>query len=168
LRLRSPNGPQAALATVSVSCSAVSIPLNPRQTLREIELCLSAVEPDAVLLINGADSVVRRIAERRNVKILEMVQSRDGVLDFQIDSAQNVTRVSDEPHEPDPIAPAFILQTSGTSSEPKLIPTSHLNMLAAAGRVRAWVDLTPQDRCLCVSPVFYAHGSARNDIRAAP
>jgi oxalate---CoA ligase len=153
-----PNQPRAALATVSVSCSAVSIPLNPRQTLREIELCLSAVQPDAVLLINGVDSVVRRIAERRSVKILEMVQSRDGVLDFQIDSAQTVTRVSDEPHEPDPIAPAFILQTSGTSSEPKLIPTSHLNMLAAAARVRAWFDLKPQDRCLSVSPTFYAHG----------
>jgi oxalate---CoA ligase len=168
LRLRSPNGPQAALATVSVSCSAVSIPLNPRQTLREIELCLSAVEPDAVVLIKGADSVVRRTAERRSIKILEMVRPQDGMLNFQINSEHNVISTGDEPDEPDPVSSAFILQTSGTSSEPKLIPTSHLNMLAAAGRVRAWVDLTPQDRCLCVSPVFYAHGSARNDIRAAP
>ena len=153
-----PNQPQAALATVSVSCSAVSIPLNPRQTLREIELCLSAVQPDAVLLIKGADFIVRRIAERGGMKILEMFRSRDGELDFQIDSEQTVTAAGDEPNEPDPVAAAFILQTSGTSSEPKLIPTSHLNMLAAAARVRAWFNLTPQDRCLSVSPTFYAHG----------
>src|ERR1700735_4245928 len=29
-----PNGPHAALAIVAVACSAVSVPLNPRQTLR--------------------------------------------------------------------------------------------------------------------------------------
>ena len=32
-----PNGPQAALAIVAVACSATAIPLNPKQTLREIE-----------------------------------------------------------------------------------------------------------------------------------
>ena len=37
-----PNGPQAALAIVAVSCAAVCIPLNPRQTLPEIEKCLAA------------------------------------------------------------------------------------------------------------------------------
>ena len=63
-----------------------------------------------------------------------------------------------EPDEPDPDAPAFILQTSGTTAEPKLIPFSHRNMLAAAARVQTWFDLTPQDRCLSVSPVFYSHG----------
>ena len=31
-------------------------------------------------------------------------------------------------------------------------------MLAAAARVQAWFDLTPQDRCLSVSPLFYSHG----------
>ena len=65
---------------------------------------------------------------------------------------------SAEPDEPDAEAPAFILQTSGTTAKPKLIPTSHRNMLASAARVQGWFDLTTQDRCLCVSPVFYAHG----------
>ena len=32
-----PSGPQAAVAIIAVSCSAVSIPFSPRQTLREIE-----------------------------------------------------------------------------------------------------------------------------------
>ena len=36
-RGRNAEWPQAALAIVAVACSAVSIPLNPRQTLSEIE-----------------------------------------------------------------------------------------------------------------------------------
>ncbi len=31
-------------------------------------------------------------------------------------------------------------------------------MLASARRVESWFDLTPADRCLCVSPISYAHG----------
>ena len=31
-------------------------------------------------------------------------------------------------------------------------------MLAVAARYQAWFDLTSEDRCLCVNPVFYAHG----------
>ena len=46
----------------------------------------------------------------------------------------------------------------GTAAEPKLIPFTHRNMLAAASRLQAWFDLTPQDRCLSVSPPFYSHG----------
>lgn len=155
-----PNGPQAALAIVAVACSAVSIPLNPRQTVREIEVCLAALRPDAVLLVKGADSVVRRVAERASIKILEVAQSQESVLNIGILAPQNSTAAAtaDEPDEPSPDAPAFILQTSGTTSEPKLIPTSHRNMLAAAARVQTWFNLTPRDRCLSVSPVFYAHG----------
>ena len=31
-------------------------------------------------------------------------------------------------------------------------------MLAAASRLKAWYDLTPQDCCLSASPLFYSHG----------
>jgi len=154
-----PNGPRATLVIVAVSCSAVSVPLNPRQTLREIEVCLAAVQPDAVLLVKGADSVVRRVAERTGIKILEVARSRDGVLDVRIDTAQiSACAASGEPDEPEPTAPAFILQTSGTAAEPKLIPFSHRNMLAAAARLQSWFNLTPHDRCLSASPPFYSHG----------
>jgi acyl-CoA synthetase (AMP-forming)/AMP-acid ligase II/acyl carrier protein len=154
-----PNGPQAALAIVAVACSAVSIPLNPRQTLREIEMGLATLRPDAILLFKGTDSVARQAAEERGTAIIEVAQSKQGALGFESVEPQISTAATpDESDEPDPKAPAFILQTSGTASEPKLIPFSHRNMLAAAARVQAWFNLSPQDRCLSVSPVFYSHG----------
>ena len=153
------NGPQAALAIVAIACSAVSIPLNPRQTLAEIETSLAALQPDAVLVTKGADSAARRVAEREGITIIEATQTKDNDVVLGISaSATSVAEPRDEFSDPQPSEPAFILQTSGTSSEPKLIPTSHCNMIAAAARVQAWFDLTPEDRCLCVSPVFYAHG----------
>jgi oxalate---CoA ligase len=154
-----PNGPQAALAIVAVTCSAVSIPLNPRQTLREIETCFSALRPDAIFLMKGNDSPARQAAVLKGIAVIEVTQSKESGLGFSIVEPQTRTIAApDEPDEPDPDAPAFILQTSGTAAEPKLIPFSHRNMLAAAARLQAWFDLTPQDRCLSVSPPFYSHG----------
>ena len=153
------DSPQAALAIVAVACSAVSIPLNPRQTLSEIETCFAAVRPDAVLVVKGADSAAKSAAERKGITIIEVTQAKEGTLAF--DFARPKTGIAappDQPDEPDPDAPAFILQTSGTSAEPKLVPYSHRNMLVTAAIAKAWYNLTPQDRCLSVSPVFYAHG----------
>jgi acyl-CoA synthetase (AMP-forming)/AMP-acid ligase II len=153
------NGPQAALAIVAVACSAVSIPVNIRQTVGEVESFLAALRPDAVLVAKGADSAVRRAAERNSVTLVEATLSKDGTVGFRIAAPENSVCVAlDEFDEPQPNAPAFILQTSGTSAQPKLVATSHSNMLAAGAKVRAWFDLTPQDCCLSVSPVYYAHG----------
>jgi acyl-CoA synthetase (AMP-forming)/AMP-acid ligase II/thioesterase domain-containing protein/acyl carrier protein len=154
-----PSGPQAALAIVAVACSAVSIPLNPRQTLREIEVCLTALRPDAVLLMKTNGSVAQQAAERQGLAVIEAIPTKEGILGFSIIQPKSSPAATHgEPDEPDPTAPAFILQTSGTAAEPKLIPFSHRNMLAAAARLQAWFNLTPQDRCLSVSPPFYSHG----------
>jgi oxalate---CoA ligase len=153
-----PNGPQAALAIVAVSCSAVCIPLNPHQTVHEIERCLAAVRPDAILLMKGDGSAARQAAQAGGVTIIEAVQAKADVLGLDITGPSAAAIASDEPDEPGPEAPAFILQTSGTTAEPKLIPFSHRNMLAAASRLKAWYDLTPQDCCLSATPLFYSHG----------
>jgi len=151
-----PNGPHAALAIVAVACSAVAIPLNPKHSLDEIEKGFSALRPDAVLLFRGSDSAARRAAERKGLAIIEAIPASEGTLGLKVVAPKSGTTAP--PDEPDPDAPAFILQTSGTTSEPKSIPFSHRNMLAAAARHKAWYDLTPKDRCLSLSPIFYSHG----------
>jgi oxalate---CoA ligase len=153
------DGPQAAVAIIAIACSAVSIPLNPRQTLNEIETCFAALRPDAVLVVEGANTTaVRSTAERKGITIIEATQ-KHGALGLNIAAPKaTVAIASNKSDEPDPDAPAFILQTSGTAAEPKLVPYSHRNMLVTAAIAKAWYDLTPQDRCLSVSPVFYAHG----------
>jgi oxalate---CoA ligase len=151
-----PNGPHAALAVVAVACSAVAVPLNPKQTLVEMERCLAALRLNAILLFQSEDSAARQAAMRNGLAIIEVSRSGNGTLGLSISAPQGVAH--DESEEPDPEAPAFILQTSGTAAEPKLIPFSHRNMLAAAARLRDWFEWAPGDRCLCANPVFYSHG----------
>ena len=79
-----PNGPQTALAIVAVSCSAVCVPLNPRQTLPEIEKCLAAIRPDAVLLMRDEEFAAREAAAAAGVTIIEAVPAKAGVLRLDI------------------------------------------------------------------------------------
>jgi oxalate---CoA ligase len=53
---------------------------------------------------------------------------------------------------------AFILRTSGTTARPKLVPITHRNRLATAAAIQEWFALTPDDRVLCVMPLYYALG----------
>ena len=79
-----PNGPQSALAIVAVGCSAVSIPVNPKQNRREIEVCLDTLRADAILLMKDGDSVAREAAQRLGLSILEAIPAPARELGFAI------------------------------------------------------------------------------------
>ncbi len=53
---------------------------------------------------------------------------------------------------------ALLLQTSGTTSQPKVVPLSHANLLASARSVAEALDLGPEDRSLAAMPLFHIHG----------
>ena len=148
-----PNGPEAILAIVAVACCSIAVPIDPRLSPAEIDQRLDMLRLNALLVPQGSTS---EEAERRGLSIIEAAPAGHGQLGLKI-----TAQVSDLPAidaEPDPRSPAFILQTSGTTAQPKLIPFSHSNMLAAAARIQAWFGLTPRDRCLIVSPPYYSHG----------
>ena len=91
-----PNGPQAALAIVAVACSAVSIPLNPRQTLREIETGFADLFPGRrPALAKGRNPMSGAWLSRSGIKILEAVRSQDGASGLSsIDAPQSASRRS--------------------------------------------------------------------------
>ena len=151
-----PNGPEAILTIVAVACCSIAVPLDPRLSQAEIDQRLDMLRLNALLVPQGSASEARQAAERRRLAIIEAAPVGHGQLGLNI-----AVQVSDSPAidaEPDPGSPAFILQTSGTTAQPKLIPFSHSNMLAAAARLQAWFGLTHRDRCLSVSSPYYSHG----------
>jgi acyl-CoA synthetase (AMP-forming)/AMP-acid ligase II len=150
------NGPLTALAVVTIACSAVAVPIDLKKlTLLGLDDQLAALRPAAVVLLSQTDSPARTIAERQGIPLIQL-NSHKGKLNLHLFGHRPSSAQS--PKEPIADSPAFILHTSSTTGKPKVIPTSHRSMLAAAARVRAWFELTPLDRCLCVSPVHYAHG----------
>jgi acyl-CoA synthetase (AMP-forming)/AMP-acid ligase II len=151
-----PSGPKAALAIVAVVCAAVAVPIDVNLTAPEIAERLAMLRVDAVLVPREGASATRDIARQNGLPVIEIAASPAGGLGLDISIARIGPAAAGEP--PDAESVAFILQTSGTTATPKLIPFRHRNMLAAAARVRSWFGLVPEDRCLCVSPVHYAHG----------
>ena len=151
-----PNGADAALAIVATACAAVAVPIDTQLTAPEIDGRLASLRPRAVIVPGDGPSATRDVAMGRGLTVIEANREGPGKLGMNL-SAPNVGPGA-AAEEPDAAAIAFILQTSGTTAEPKLIPFSHGNMLAAAARVQSWFGLTPADRCLSVSPVCYSHG----------
>jgi oxalate---CoA ligase len=150
------NSAEATLAIVAVAAAAAAVPLDPKLTFAEVERCLRILCPNAVLVPRGADSTARKVAEHLRLPIIEASVAHNGRLGLRLTvPTVGAAAPSDDP---DPGAPAFILHTSGTTADPNLVPFSHRNMLAAAERVKFWFRLTPQDRCLSVSPLYYSHG----------
>jgi oxalate---CoA ligase len=147
------NSAQAARAMIAITCSATSVPIDPKLTVAEVERCLLILRPQSVLVLGDTDSAARTAAEQRGFPIIEAIVSQDGRLQLVVPRIGPPLPLN----EPDPAAPAFILHTSGTSADPNFVPFSHRNMLAVIERLQTWYELTPQDRCLNVSPVYYSH-----------
>ena len=151
------NAPQAALAIVAASCTAVAVPFDPNLTAVEIETRLKLLDLDAIIVLAGDDFPVRDAAERHGIAVIEAAPAAERGLGLSLVVPGEGSPAP--PDDPEPEAPAFILQTSGTTAaEPNLIPYSHRNMLATAARVKRWFNLDDDDRCLSVSPVYYCHG----------
>jgi acyl-CoA synthetase (AMP-forming)/AMP-acid ligase II/acyl carrier protein len=149
------NPAQAALAIVAISCSATAVPIDPKLTIPEVNRCLQILRPDAVLVLRGAASSARSIASERGVPIIEASVTEPGRLPlaFAVPKIGSALPLD----ETNAHTPLFILHTSGTTADPNLVPFSHLNMLAVMERLQTWFGLTPRDRCLTVSPVYYSH-----------
>lgn len=146
---------QAGLAIIAIASSAVAVPLDPKLTTAEVERCFALLRPTAVLALCNDGAVARGVAERRKLPIIEAGLAPHGKLGLQlaIPKIGSVLPLDG----PDPETPAFILHTSGTTADPNLVPFSHRNLMAITERLQTWFSLTPEDRCLNVSPVYYSH-----------
>jgi acyl-CoA synthetase (AMP-forming)/AMP-acid ligase II len=151
-----PSGPDAALAIVATACAAVAIPIDTQLTAPEIDERLAMLRPRAVIVPGDGPSATRDVAMDRGLPTIAANRERTGKLGLNLSGSPVGPAAAAV--EPDAASIAFILQTSGTTARPKLIPFTHGNMLAAAARVQSWFDLAAADRCLSVSPICYSHG----------
>ncbi len=151
-----PTGPEAAVAIIALSCHAVAVPLNPDAVEAELEERSRALRLDAVAVLDGTRTTAEAVAQRRGIAVLKL--SRRGPAAGSLALTAGMADVAVDASDAKPGDIAFILNTSGTTAQPKIVPVTHANLTAIAVKFRGWFGLSPEDRSLCLIPLYYAQG----------
>ena len=152
-----PNGPEMALAFLSIASAATSAPLNPAFRASEFDFYLSDLNARALVALEGDESPARAVALARDIPIIDIVPSVQGSAGlFTLAGDAGPLMAPPGPAQPDDVA--LVLHTSGTTSRPKMVPLTHRNLCASAESIRRSLQLTDRDRCLNVMPLFHIHG----------
>lgn len=135
-----------AVTMIAVASVATCVPFGSALTAREYRVGFSRTGVRAVVLESGSASPVRVAAESLGLQLLEASRSPEG------ESGVCLLAGGRDGGSPlgysGPEDTAFVLQTSGTTGSPKVIPIGQAAICAGA---RLWVDrlqLSERDRCL--------------------
>jgi acyl-CoA synthetase (AMP-forming)/AMP-acid ligase II/thioesterase domain-containing protein/acyl carrier protein len=151
------NGPDAASCNLAVAAAATAAPLNIGCTASQFQEHFSALGVDAVIVENGSDSAAKRVAEEMGIPVIRLFAERHmpaGV--FSLEAGNRKKPKISGFAAPEDVA--FLMHTSGSTSRPKIVPLTHLNFCSGATNNATHLELTADDRCLCVTGMFYTQG----------
>jgi acyl-CoA synthetase (AMP-forming)/AMP-acid ligase II/acyl carrier protein len=151
-----PNGPELPVAILAVAASATCAPINPAYQSDDVERYFADLRLDALITHPAIDSPARRVALSRGVPVIDLSPALDLEAGLFTLSGGHDDAAPDESVRPDDVA--VLLTTSGTTSRPKVVPQTHANICAGAFSNVAALNLTENDRCLNVLPLFHGHG----------
>ena len=150
-----PNGPEMAAAFIAVATWAAAAPLNPACRAEELDFCFRDLEVRALIILGGLDSPARGLAARRGIPTVDLTPDGNGPAGgFML----SVPFAEAGPAHPAPDDVALVLHTSGTTSQPKIVPLRHRNLAASARNIATTLALTAEDRGLVIMPLFHIHG----------
>ncbi|MDU8912374.1 acyl--CoA ligase [Aestuariicoccus sp. MJ-SS9] len=151
-----PNGPDMATAFITIAQAATTAPLNPAYREDEYAFYLEDLKAKAIVLAEGEDGPALAAAQKTGMTVLRLTPDADiaGVFDLKAEG----DTVAAEEGTPGPEEVALILHTSGTTSRPKIVPLLQSNVAASAVHIAQSLNLTAEDRCMNVMPLFHIHG----------
>jgi len=150
------NGPEMATAFLSVVAGFTCAPLNPLYREKELEFYLSDMRASAIIVPSDAEPYVRAVARSLCIQVITLNPAGSLAGSFSI-SGEKQERIHETGFAgPDDIA--LVLHTSGTTSRPKLVPVTQSSIVASAGYMAEPLELTENDKCLSVMPLFHIHG----------
>jgi benzoate-CoA ligase family protein len=145
---------------------AVPLPLNPLLPVRDVALAAADSRARVAVLpsdrVDLLDALAGDAAELAHV-VLVGAKATDRRPGLGIEQ-HGWNEVASRRNAPVPFgtwedSPGFWLCTSGTTGRPKLAMHRHVDLrLTAEGYAREILQLTPEDRCFSVAPMFHAYG----------
>ena len=152
-----PRGPEAALLSVAVCCTATVLPLNPNLAATDLEEELARIRLDA--LIVPADAVLPGWVTTAGDRV-GLFKATKAISSFEEITLEQVRPVG-RSHPDSPVTAqswAAIFRTSGTTGVSKRVPVTHGNLIEMARKMQRWLKLTPADRSACILPIYYNAG----------
>jgi acyl-CoA synthetase (AMP-forming)/AMP-acid ligase II len=154
-----PNGPEMAAAFLTVACGATTAPLNPGYRTEEFAFYLGDLNARALIVQQGMKTEARAAAAERGVQVIELVPDEAGPAGlFTLLAEGGAAGEAARPGMAEPGDIALVLHTSGTTSRPKIVPLTQVNVTASAHHIGQALALTPDDVCLNIMPLFHIHG----------
>ena len=153
-----PDGPELLTAMLGAMQTVALAPLDWKFTEAELRSRLALMPARCLWTAAGSDSRAAAAARALGIPVIEARFSSDGAVAFAVlndtgaDALPNRNCVSGEI--------ALILQTSATTSAPKLVPLTRDNVEAICENAQSGLPFDSQDRYLSLMPLHHVLGFA--------
>src|SRR5271166_5369146 len=152
-----PNGPKMAAAFLAIGSGATAAPLNPAYRADEFEFYMSDLNARALVAEAGSSSPALEAAKKLGIAVLTLTsECARGAGAFSLSGAARGAAA--RPGRAGAEDVALILHTSGTTSRPKIVPLSQVNVTKSAENSATSLAFTAADRGLNIMPLFHIHG----------
>ncbi len=153
-----PNGPEMATAFLAISAVCTCAPLNPSLKYDDYKFSYEDLHIKALVIAKRMVNDSRRAAIDQNIPVIDLEPDPLTAGRFTLTHNTSVDESINEPVFAAIDDIALVLQTSGTTSRPKIVPLTHRNIYYSVHNIIDSYKLTPDDRCLNMMPLFHIHG----------
>ena len=125
-----PRGPETGVAILAVMAGFTAVPLNPAHKEQEFEVYFSKLKIKAILVKKDFTTAAKAVAASRSLPVIELESSADTAGIFTL--GPTPSRLAEEAVFAVPSDSAMLMQTSGTTSLPKIICMSQHHLCLRA------------------------------------
>jgi oxalate---CoA ligase len=151
-----PAGPALAVMITAVTTGFTSVPLNYQHREQEFEAFFLSAGIAAIVVEKDSTTAARTVAGNLHIPVIELIPDTRiaGFFSLEPVSADDLKNAVFA----DPEDIVTLVQTSGTTSHPKIIPYSQKLLCELIHTYRQLLHYNNMDRCLFIIPYFHILG----------
>nr|KJB25811.1 hypothetical protein B456_004G210700 [Gossypium raimondii] len=140
-----------------IRCRATAAPLNSAYTAEEFEFYLSDSESKLLLIPAEGIKPAEAAASKLNIPLVSAaLQDENSKITLSSNPESNIDSVKQLVNDPADVS--LFLHTSGTTSRPKGVALTQLNLGTSVLNIKSVYELTESDSTVIVLPLFHVHG----------